>query len=188
MSYLTFTYFQLPLLKINLPSTLTPQEEKTSAQLRLLTNTAIEKFNSYQNRVFNKVINEVLSEKYAYKSDGRPSMQISSTQLLSFRYSRPDRKTTWQTAIPRFLKSQRMRVLAVAFSAVAAELLDGRRTAPSTLKFPIQVHSQSTCSIDVNSPISKEVKKTSPIIWNEIVMSHRQNLKEVDRTSNRFCN
>lgn len=86
------------------------------------------------------------------------------------------------TAIQQVSKCRGVRVLAVASSAVAAQLLDNRSTAHSALKIPIQDYSQSTCSIETISKLLEELRRTSLIVLDGIVITHRHNLKAVDRT------
>ena len=72
--------------------------------------------------------------------------------------------------------------LAVASSGIAAELLKGGRTAHSCFKIPIPVHENSVCSIFLQSHDAKLLKKTSLIIWDEIMMSHVDQVDCVDRS------
>ena len=62
--------------------------------------------------------------------------------------------------------------LAVASSGIAAELLEGGRTAHSRFKIPIPINESSVCNISLQSDIAKLMQKTSLIIWDEIMMSH----------------
>ena len=71
--------------------------------------------------------------------------------------------------------------LAVASSGIATELLEGGRTAHSCFKIPIPVNESSTCSISLQSNDAKLLKETSLIIWDEIMMSHVDQVNCVDR-------
>ena len=62
--------------------------------------------------------------------------------------------------------------LAVASSGIAAELLEGGRTAHSRFKIPIPINESSVCNISLQSDLAKLIQKTSLIIWDEIMMSH----------------
>ena len=72
--------------------------------------------------------------------------------------------------------------LAVASSGIGAELLEGGRTAHSHFKIPIPVNESSTYSISLQSNDAKLLKETSLIIWDEIMMSHVDQVNCVDRS------
>ena len=72
--------------------------------------------------------------------------------------------------------------LVVASSGIAAELLEGGRTAHSRFKIPIPINESSVCNISLQSDIAKLVQKTSLIIWDEIMMSHVNQVDCVDRS------
>lgn len=73
-------------------------------------------------------------------------------------------------------------MLAVAPSAVAGQLLYGGLKTPSEFKITIFVTFESTCDIDVSSQIADDLKETSFIVSDEIVLSHFHNLDAVDCT------
>ena len=72
--------------------------------------------------------------------------------------------------------------LAVASSGIAAELLEGGRTAHSWFKIPIPVNENSVCSISLQSNDAKLLQKASLIIWDEIMMAHAHQVDCVDRS------
>ena len=72
--------------------------------------------------------------------------------------------------------------LAVASSGIAAELLEGGRTAHSRFKIPIPINESSVCNISLQSDLAKLIQKTSLIIWDEIMMSHVHQVDCVDRS------
>ena len=72
--------------------------------------------------------------------------------------------------------------LAVASSGIAAELLEGGRTAHSWFKIPIPIHETSVCSISLQSADAKLIQQTSLIMWDEIMMSHVDQIDCVDRS------
>ena len=72
--------------------------------------------------------------------------------------------------------------LAVASSGIAAELLEGGRTAHSWFKIPIPVNESSICSISLQSNDAKLKRETSLIIWDEVMMSHVHQIDCVDRS------
>ena len=72
--------------------------------------------------------------------------------------------------------------LAVASFGIAAELLEGGRTAHSRFKIPIPINESSVCNISLQSDLAKLIRKTSLIIWDEIMMSHVHQVDYVDHS------
>ena len=72
--------------------------------------------------------------------------------------------------------------LAVASSGIAAELLTSGRTAHARFKIPIPIHESSVCSISLQADNAKLLQQTSLIIWDEIMMSHVNQVDCVDRS------
>lgn len=87
----------------------------------------------------------------------------------------------WRTMISK-LRSERLIVLPVASSGIAATLLPGGRTAHSRFKIPIVLDEYSMCSISHTSDIAELVKRTSLIIWDEAPMQHRYSFECLDRS------
>ena len=77
--------------------------------------------------------------------------------------------------------------LAVASSGIAAELLQGGRTAHSRFKIPIPVNENSTCSISLQSNEAELLRRVSLIIWDEIMISHVHHVGCVDRSLRDIC-
>lgn len=78
---------------------------------------------------------------------------LRSSILLDAR--RGTEKTFVDSAIPRFLKLIGERFVKVDFTAVAAQLLDDRRTSRFAFHIPIPVYEESTCTVLVGSPIAE---------------------------------
>ena len=72
--------------------------------------------------------------------------------------------------------------LAVAFSGIAATLLDGGRTFHSRFKAPLQLTATSTCNVPVQSPLADLIRRARVIVWDEAPMAHRHLLEALDRT------
>ena len=72
--------------------------------------------------------------------------------------------------------------LAVAFSGIAATLLDGGRTFHSRFKAPLHVTATSTCNVPVQSPLADLIRRARLIVWDEAPMAHRHLLEALDRT------
>ena len=72
--------------------------------------------------------------------------------------------------------------LAVASTGIAAELLEGGRTAYSCFKIPIPILDESMCSISLQSAHAQLMRQTSLICWDEVLMSNKQHIECVDRS------
>ena len=72
--------------------------------------------------------------------------------------------------------------LAVASSGIAAELLQGGRTAHLRFKIPIPISDESMCSISLQSNHAKLMQQTALIGWDEVLMSNKQHIECVDRS------
>src|SRR5438045_1073915 len=72
--------------------------------------------------------------------------------------------------------------LTVASSGIAAILLDGGRTSHSRFRIPIDITSESICSISAQSDIAKLIRMTKLIIWDEAPAQHRHCFEAVNRT------
>ena len=70
--------------------------------------------------------------------------------------------------------------LAVASSGIAAELLEGGRTAHSRFKIPIPIYESSVCSISLQSNDAKLMREASLILWDEVMMSRVDQVDCVD--------
>lgn len=74
--------------------------------------------------------------------------------------------------------------LALASSGIAATLMEGGRTAHSTLNLPLNVAEQEfpVCNITRSSVRGKILMQCKIIIWDEYTMAHRKSLEALDRT------
>ena len=72
--------------------------------------------------------------------------------------------------------------IAVAFTGIAAQLLQGGRTFNSRFKFPLKPDAKATCNISKQSGLAKLIKKAKVIVWDEAPMSHKILLEGLDRT------
>jgi len=73
-------------------------------------------------------------------------------------------------------------VISVASSGIAALILHGGRTAHSTFKIPLNINSDSTCNIDVQSDLADSIRNASLLIWDEAPMMHKHIFEAVNRT------
>jgi len=92
-------------------------------------------------------------------------------------------KTFVINVVMAYLQLKGMEVLPVATSGVAAQLLDGGRTAHSALRIPTKgLDESSACPIEVNSELATELRGVDCIVWDEAVMCHRYAIEAVERT------
>jgi hypothetical protein len=71
--------------------------------------------------------------------------------------------------------------LAVATSGIAANLLDGGKTAHSVFRIPLQIYNDSSCRIETNSDLAAMIRKCDCVIWDEAVMAHKYIFTAVER-------
>ena len=91
-------------------------------------------------------------------------------------------KTFIENLLLAHVRSQGHVALAVASSGIAAILLDGGRTSHSRFRIPIDITSESICSISAQSDIAKLIRMTKLIIWDEAPAQHRHCFEAVNRT------
>lgn len=74
--------------------------------------------------------------------------------------------------------------LAIASTGIASALLDGGRTAHSTLKLPLNLNvaENPTCNISKNSGMATVLKRAQILIWDECTMSHKKAFEALDRS------
>ena len=72
--------------------------------------------------------------------------------------------------------------LAVAFTGIAAQLLQGGRTFNSRFKFPLKPNETQSCNINKGTGLTKLIQKAKVIVWDEAPMSNRILLEGLDRT------
>ena len=80
------------------------------------------------------------------------------------------------------VRAQGQVALAVASSGIASILLEGGRTSHSRFKIPIDVHSESICSISAQSDLAKLLQMGQLIVWDEAPAQHRYCFEAVDST------
>ena len=73
-------------------------------------------------------------------------------------------------------------VLCVASTGLAAQNLEGGRTAHARFKIPIQIDEDSTCNITAQSALAELIKQTRLIIWDEVFSISKLCLEAVERS------
>ena len=91
-------------------------------------------------------------------------------------------KTFVLKAIAARIRAEGGIVICVASTGLAAQNLEGGRTAHSRFKIPIDILEDSTCSIKAQGALSKLIKLAKLVIWDEVFSCHRFNVEAVDRT------
>ncbi|CAF5189161.1 unnamed protein product, partial [Rotaria magnacalcarata] len=82
------------------------------------------------------------------------------------------------------IRHQSKIAIAVASSGIAATLLQGGRTAHSTLKLPLKFLENQThvCSITKGTSEAKVLQECELIVWDECTMAHRYALEALNHT------
>ena len=91
-------------------------------------------------------------------------------------------KTLLLKVLAAKIRSEGGIVICVASTGLAAQNLEGGRTAHSRFKIPIDILEDSTCSIKAQSSLAKLVKIAKLIIWDEVFSCHRYNVEALERT------
>jgi hypothetical protein len=86
-------------------------------------------------------------------------------------------KTIVLKVIAAKIRSEGGIVICVASTGLAAQNLEGGRTAHSRFKIPIDILEDSTCSIKAQSGLAKLIKMSKLIIWDEVFSCHRYNVE-----------
>jgi len=90
-------------------------------------------------------------------------------------------KTFLYKCITYILRSEGKIVLPVAWTGIAATLIEGGRTAHSTFKFSVPLTSMSSSSMRPNSPDPETLRSAALIIWDETSMVPKHALTVLDR-------
>ena len=72
--------------------------------------------------------------------------------------------------------------LAVGATGIAANLLQLGRTFHSRFKVPLNITSESVCSISAQSTLADLIRMAKIIVWDEAPMAHRYQMEALDRT------
>uniref|UniRef100_T1IKL2 ATP-dependent DNA helicase n=1 Tax=Strigamia maritima TaxID=126957 RepID=T1IKL2_STRMM len=80
------------------------------------------------------------------------------------------------------IKANKLEVVSMALTGIAATLLSGGRTAHSRFKLPVPINETSTCNIKANSTEARELKNAKLIIWDEAVMAPNYAFATLDRS------
>ena len=80
------------------------------------------------------------------------------------------------------VRAQNLVALGVAFSGIAATLLDNGRTFHSRFKAPLRPDATSVLNITAQSDLAKLIRMTRLIVMDEAPMAHRYHLEALDRT------
>ena len=90
-------------------------------------------------------------------------------------------KTFLYKCISYILRGEGKEVITVAWTGIAANLIEGGRTAHSAFKFPVPLFQTSVSSMRPNSLEADYLRKVSLIIWDEISMVPKAALTVLDR-------
>ena len=139
----------------------TEQQEKSDAKAMLL--------NPEQKLIFTDVVSAVC--------DGNAAQQICLINSPGG-YG----KTFLFTTILSAVRSKGKIGLAVAPTGLAAENMEGGKTAHSCFKIPIPISVESMCNISAQSKLAELLRRAELIVWDEVFATHRLCIECVDRT------
>ena len=91
-------------------------------------------------------------------------------------------KTLLLKVLAAKIRSEGGIVICVASTGLAAQNLEGGRTAHSRFKIPIDILEDSTCSIKAQSALAKLIRMANLIIWDEVFSCHRHNIEALERS------
>jgi hypothetical protein len=134
----------------------------------------IKSLTNAQEIIFNKVINAVKNEnhdKYIFV-DGPGGTGKSYLLNLLIDYFNKDK----------------VNVLAVAWTGIAANLLKNGKTVHTTFKLPLNITDVSTCNVKPNTPYGNYIKCINILFWDEISLASKFAFKAVDRLFKDLCN
>ena len=89
-------------------------------------------------------------------------------------------KTFIYELLSHLTEAQGKEVIKVAWSGIAADLLDGGQMVHSTFKLPLDLKSTSTCNVTQKSAAGKKLISASVIFWDEAPMSNKHALTAID--------
>jgi hypothetical protein len=137
--------------------------------LREFADTCVKRFNKEQLTIYNQIIYGNSSE-----SQFRRMYFVNGPGGTG--------KTFLYNTILAKKRSEGKIAVAVATSGIAANLLDGGKTAHSIFRIPIQTFIDSTCKISPDSDLAQMIRECDCIIWDEAVMAHKYIFMAVNRT------
>lgn len=90
-------------------------------------------------------------------------------------------KTYLYSTLISYLRSIEKAVIAIAWTGIAATLLEGGRTVHSMFKLPVPLLQSSSCDLRLFSPQALQIKEADIIIWDEVTMASCYALDAIDR-------
>lgn len=96
-------------------------------------------------------------------------------------------KSYLHNVIIKVLKKRNIEVLAMAWTGIAAILLEGGQTVHSAIQLPLNLNETTVCGIKVNSPRALKILNKKVIIWDEISMANVYAFNAVDRFLQDLC-
>lgn len=96
-------------------------------------------------------------------------------------------KSYLHNSIINVLGKRNIKVLAMAWTGIAAILLKGGQTVHSAFQLPLHLNETTTCAIKVNSKRGINILETKVIIWDEISMADVYAFDAIDRFLRDVC-
>eukprot|EP00794_Sanderia_malayensis_P017120 gene17120-biopygen14739 len=158
---------EMPQLLTNYAQPLQPADEINIEQEREQGQQMFEQLNSEQLQIHNTIVQaiEKQSPDNCFFLDGPAGTG----------------KTFLYNTLVHNLQASGHKVKCVAYSGIAATILNNGRTAHSTFQIPIPLLNNSTCNIKAQSLRAQQLRDTTLFIWDEVSMIPATALKSVDR-------
>ena len=96
-------------------------------------------------------------------------------------------KTYCLNAMLRGVRGAGEVAIAVAYSGIAATLLEGGRTFRSRFKVPLAGGAEASCRISAGSGLARLLQAAKLIVFDEAPMAHRHNLEAAERALRTLC-
>lgn len=93
-------------------------------------------------------------------------------------------KTFLYRTLYHHYRSLGKKVLCVASTGIAAQLLPSGRTSHSAFKIPIELTDVSCCNVTKNQQLGRKLADVNLIIWDEVTMQHKHCFGAVNRLLN----
>ena len=161
-----------------------PQPEEVSAEERLARTLAEELFSREEQMETVERLQPKLNDSQAMMLEEIHQAVVGENSQKLFVVNSPGGygKTFAFTVLTAKIRSQGKIVLNVASTGLAAQNIEGGRTAHSRFKIPIPILEDSTCGIKAQSDLAKLINEATLIIWDEVFSTHRYNVEAVERT------
>lgn len=133
-------------------------------------------------QIFKKKINTLnVDQKNVFEAVTKAVEHKSYQQYIFLDGPGGSGKTYLYSTLISYLRSIEKAVIAIAWTGIAATLLEGGRTVHSMFKLPVPLLQSSSCDLRLFSPQALQIKEADIIIWDEVTMASCYALDAIDR-------